>query len=50
MIVFRYALVRALRNPFLVALLLIVPPALVAIPNPPGEALPIGFRIYGIVL
>jgi ABC-2 type transport system permease protein len=50
MIVFRYALLRTLRSPWLVALLLVVPPALLVIPDPPLQVVPIGFRIYGIVL
>jgi ABC-2 type transport system permease protein len=50
MIVFRLALLRTLRSPWLLILLFGLPLALPVIPSPPGQVLPLGFRIYGLVL
>jgi ABC-2 type transport system permease protein len=50
MTILRFALRRALGNPFLAALYFLVPAAVVLLPRPPGSTLPVGFHIYGIIL
>jgi ABC-2 type transport system permease protein len=50
MIIFRFALTRALRNPFMVAFFFLLPAGVVFIPRAPGTMLPLGFHIYGILL
>jgi len=50
MTIFIYALKRGLRNPALTALFFLLPVGLAFLPRPPGDALPTGFHIYGILL
>jgi ABC-2 type transport system permease protein len=50
MIILRFALRRGLGNPFVAALLFLLPVGVVFLPRTPGAALPVGFHIYGILL
>jgi len=50
MTIFRFALKRGLGNPFITALLTLVPAGVVFLPRAPGSSLPVGFHIYGILL
>ncbi len=50
MIIFRFALKRGLGNPFITALMTLVPAGVVFLPRAPGSSLPVGFHVYGILL
>jgi ABC-2 type transport system permease protein len=50
MTIFKFALLRSLRNPVNLLLLVVLPAGLAFVPVVPGSVLPLGFHLYGQVI
>jgi ABC-2 type transport system permease protein len=50
MTIFRFALLRSLRNPVNLLLLAVLPAGLAFVPRVPGTVLPLGYHLYGQVV